>query len=240
MSSPSPARPMASRDVPDLPGDNALPRWLAEHAATRSPTCAAAGAWRRHRRAARRRPDRRAWAAPATAPSTSARCAAALAAVRARGRRPARRAARGRPDVRGDAGLARAPHGLADAGPRRGARAADGRRRPATGPPRSSARSSIGTARALGAHWRRWPTRRSSIRGSSSPTGSAPTRRAGRGPRTASPRTCCSRTHRRPVAADADGRRPRDAPIPVLLGGHTLVGPGIGSSSRRAAARRWT
>ena len=34
-------------------------------------------------------------------------------------------------------------------------------------------------------------------------------------------------SHRRPLAARPDGGGRRDAPIPILLGGHTLVGPGL-------------
>ncbi len=194
-------------DIPDLPGDNALPRWLEEVAGYQVDDL------------------RRRWrlAIDIDGPLDLVLVGAGGAAA---GRRPvaARVADRGRarrrrptlaPSCSSPAGPRRRRwpgwSGTPPRGPGRGSRnAACARRRGSPRGPRrdgpagrrdrrdrppgpSSGRSSTATGRA------RWatisaslPTRRSSTAASSSPTGSVPRRPAGRPPRIASPPTCCS------------------------------------------------
>ena len=106
------------------------------------------------------------------------------------------------------------------------------RRRLPRGPPaprpRRSASSSTATApKSSGGSSPGSATRPSSTRGSSSPTGSAPTRTTGRHPedRFASDLLLPDRSETRGCARSRSSAV--DAPIPVLLGGHTLVGPGL-------------
>ena len=117
----------SSPTIPDLPADNALPRWLAEVAGydvSRPASTLAAGD--RHRLTARPRPRS---AGPRAGRPTLAdrRPGASSAASTASGPSPptarAELAAR-RPDLRGDAGLARAVDRRPDAGLGRGARPA--------------------------------------------------------------------------------------------------------------------
>ncbi len=226
-------------DLPDLPSDNALPRWLAEVAGYEVSRPAAPMAARgRHRRAARPGPlgDRadapvdlgrsgRRWRRSGASPPT--RAAELLVAGRTSADEPSpgssgrRRRARGRSSR--NAGCGRAAR-------------ASGR------PPRSWARSSSATDRRRSA--RSSPasaTPRSWTRGSSSRTGSGGTRRPGRPPRIATPRTCCSPTRSTDPWLRALTASAVAAPIPVLLGGHTLVGPGLRLAvGRRRGHAPWT
>ena len=186
-------------DLPDLPGDNALPRWLEEVAGVRRrrPARSSAAGVRR-RRAARAGPARR--PDPARGLSTCTRSRPGSGAPE-RSRRTGGRAAGQRPDLAGHAGLAGTgsqPHGSgrssrsAGFGRRAGSRR---QRNPAPGRPTagrtdhprpSSARRSSATGRRRSAStWLRCATAPSSTAGSCWPTGSEPTSDAGPGRRIA-------------------------------------------------------
>ena len=200
--SPSPG-PRVLRDLPDLPADNALPRWLDEVAG-----CPVADLRRRPRLAidldspadvvlAGRRPPGRGAGSPVPARLVAVRSVMADRRAELYG---------GRPDLGPDAGAhwsgappagsarswrsaACAPQPLPRAGGRGAAQPRHGRRR------RSSGSFSTGTVpRRSGGSWPGSATPRSSTRGCCWPIAWAPTRRHGPSPRIASRPTCCSRT----------------------------------------------
>ena len=233
--SPAPGRVLG--DVPDLPSRQRAAALAGGGRRLRgrrpAPAMAARG---RHRWAARPRPR----SAPAgqARRSTSRRSGRAIAARPGRRRRPARRAAGRRADVGGDAGLARAARRrrgrgrcIEERGLRTGVAPASGRRRRV---PRARSLDRDGPG-SFGEPPR--PLRRRRDRRHARPPGPpvrARTRRAGRRPRTASPRTCCSPTRiADPWLRGADGVGGRGARSPILLGGHTLVGPGLRLVARR-------
>ena len=153
-----------------------------------------------------------------------------------RRRRSARRAAGRRPDVGGDAGwLERHTAGRVRAlVEERGLRARRGwRRRDAdrAGPPAPARVLGSSSTRPGPARWATMLARLGDAAiidtGCSWPIASAPTRRAGRPPRTGSPPTCCCPSGSPIRGSAALTASAAAAPIPILLGGHTLVGPGM-------------
>ena len=241
----SPGRGRCST-IPDLPADNALPRWLAEVAGYE-----VADLRRRWRLAVdidgpldlvlhRGLAD-----APVDLRASSGR---GIGGRRAVAGDPARRTARRRPDVRRDVGWLERHDRLADARLGRGTRPAAasspgaGRRRRRPGVrPRARCSSATGPA-SLGTH--PGPVRRRRDRRHAGPAGASArrgTRRTGRSPRIATRRTCCSPTRIADPWLATLTASAVAAPIPILLGGHTLVGPGVRlASARRRAAPRWT
>ena len=174
----------------------------------------------------RRRPRARPWSAsPVSAPSAADPRGELLVA----GRTSA-----------ATARLARAPDGVADAGAHRGTRPADARRRPAAAglgprhaprPRRTGQRSgailatladaAIVDSRVLLAH--HYGSDEAALAGARGPVRLGP---------------AAARRHRRSVAARTDRIGRRERPIPVLLGGHTLVGPGLRLVARPAHRSR--
>ena len=185
-------------DVPDLAGDNALPRWLDEVAGY------AVGDLRRRWRLAVDIDGPLDVVLTGGGPAAGEADADAIdlgpvservAAIRRVAADPSAELARRRADVGRDRPMAGAADGIADAGPHRGAWHADARRGPAAGCIRARGACSSATGRDhSGTTSLASATRRSSTPGSCWPIGSAPTRRAGRRPRTGSRRTCCSPT----------------------------------------------
>ena len=170
--------------------------------ASRSTTCAVAGAWRststrRSTRPAHRRMPAAGPSRPLTrGPSSRSGSAGSRAVV---ADRRAELVVAGRTSATTLA-LARAVDGVADPGARRGARPP--RDRPGAERRRSPRRSALGLGRSStiagprrsGRFWPGSATARSSTRGSSWPIGSARARPPGRPPRIASHRTCSSPT----------------------------------------------
>ena len=258
------------RGLPALPADNALPRWLTEVAGYAVADLRGATRLqldldtpldlRPPGRAAGRAADVRDAAARLPGPVRAAGRPAGGA------RRPAGRARRGRADLAGTlAALERArPAGSGRSSRSAGLRAAAGSPRraglgrdrpvrarrgstPRIGRPRQRPpRSILGLLldrdgpEALGAAPGR--ARRRGRRRHAGPAGPPAGRRrgglaGGRGPLRLRPPA--AGPGRRPVAAGADVSA-ADAPIPVLLGGHTLVGPGLRARWRREPAREPT
>ena len=242
---PSPGRRRSSAGCPTSPRTTRCRAGSRRPPASASATSRRGGGWRwtstrRSTSCCSRAPAaRRACPGPDAADAAVVRDR--LRAIRAVAGGPGRGAAGRRPDLGRGPALARAPHAVAHPGPGRGAGAADGRGRggaraaePAAAPDACWASCSSATARRRsGATSPRSPTAPCSTPGSCSPTGSGRTNARGRAPRTGSPRTSCWPTGRRPLAARPDGVRPATRRVPILLGGHGLVGPGVRLALRR-------
>ena len=235
-------------DLPDLPADNALPRWLAEVAGYRSTTCAAAGGSASTSTARSTSccsaSGRRGSAPVDVATASTARDSAASGPSPPTAApswwSPAGRPRRRSPGSSGaTASRTRAlveERGLRDVA----ARAARRGRPTPSGPRRAPRARRARVARATARPARRRGDRRHA--GPARPPARGGRGGAGRPPRTASRRTCCSPSAIADPWLRALTASAAAAPIPVLLGGHTLVGPGPPArrSGRPPRVRPWT